>query len=141
MSTSTDWPWCVPCRSYHHPSNPDCKARPRDETPTKPVEVDIYRSIPLVVLGTLDLWLRRGLHPGDGMLAVLENDLRAAVARWDDDFVSLRVLCRYLWNRCPANAYGSPEAVEGWRMLPNDVRDKLTNDSAHAVYFARRSAA
>lgn len=24
----SSWPWCEPCKSYHHPDNPTCRARP-----------------------------------------------------------------------------------------------------------------
>ena len=90
------------------------------------------------MLGTINLYLLHGAHPGDGIAAVLQNDLRRAVSRWSFDEVSLKRLVMYLDNRVPASAWGSQERIEAWCALPLDVRERVVNDSAHAVYFRRR---
>ena len=27
LNDNIDWPWCEACKSYHHPSNPTCRAK------------------------------------------------------------------------------------------------------------------
>jgi hypothetical protein len=105
---------------------------------TKPAGVDIYARIPLQMLSALELYLRRGIWPGDGLGAVLTNDLSGCMQRWDD-VVPLKLIYRYIWNRLPATAYGSEDDVIRWCQLTNEQRAKLlTYSDAHAIYFQRR---
>lgn len=59
---------------------------------------------------------------GGFLTAVLSNDLRDAAARADDvNAPRLTDLVRFLFNYCPAPAWGSPEAVEAWLADPDPV--------------------
>ncbi|WP_198378314.1 hypothetical protein [Neoroseomonas rubea] len=65
----------------------------------------------------LRAWILHAIAPdaGDGTLAVLNNDLRGAVAGLDGDRVlHLPALVRWLAADAPALCWGSPAAVAGW---------------------------
>lgn len=61
------------------------------------------------------LYLLHGISPGSFGLAVLENDLREACARADEE--NQRALYRhvyFLYNYAPSGCWGSPEQVNEW---------------------------
>jgi len=60
-------------------------------------------------------WVADGKRPGDFLQAVLENDLKNAVGRADDEhIVNLPAIVAYLYNHLPAICWGSPEEVNAW---------------------------
>ncbi len=63
----------------------------------------------------LERYLTHHVRPGSFLTAVLENDLRTAVLRGDDlALAGLVPLVRYLYDRVPLVAWGSPEHVAAW---------------------------
>lgn len=64
---------------------------------------------------SLDRYIDSRLPVGDFLRSVLENDLKGAVGRADS--VNLYVIpayVAYLYNRAPAECWGSPAAVNAW---------------------------
>jgi len=72
-------------------------------------------------------WIAFGIHPGDFLSAVLENDLKGAVHRGDDlnrnRLVSYVV---FLHNYAPATCWGSPAKVALWTGVLPVVEDDTT---------------
>ena len=66
----------------------------------------------------------RDHHRASGFLmALCRNDLMRAVALADtDNAQALSQWVQFLYNYCPADSYGSPEAVEAWITGGNNVR-------------------
>lgn len=63
----------------------------------------------------LELYLEERVVPGDFLLAVLQNNLREAVAY--ADAMSRARLCdlvSWLWNNVPARCWGSEDTVLAW---------------------------
>lgn len=72
--------------------------------------------------------LLRYLHdrilPGGFMQAVLCNDLQQAVCRADPvSLAGLRALVEFLQWDCPAEAWGSRDAVLAWTATPDRLED------------------
>lgn len=75
----------------------------------------MYQAIPTTTLGALYRYVKHHIPPGGFLQAVLENDLKAAVARADlhnrAGLVALTIFCA---NHIPMSCYGSPENVASW---------------------------
>lgn len=63
----------------------------------------------------LSRYILERIPPGDFLMSVLENDLTGAMSN-ADVYNRRRIFeyCKYLWNRAPANCWGSPEKVALW---------------------------
>jgi hypothetical protein len=60
-------------------------------------------------------YLLKGIDPGDFLVAVLANDLRAAVQRADPiNLHALTAHVDFLCTSAPAGAWGSYAHVQGW---------------------------
>lgn len=71
--------------------------------------------IPDHMRGGITRWVEHGIYPGGFLTAVLENNLRDAVQRADED--NSRMLAgwvRFIYNYCPSGCWGSLEHVERW---------------------------
>lgn len=102
---------------------------------------DIYRTLPLETLETLDRYLEAGIWPGDALGAVLANDLQQTFARGDEGFIRhLPVLLRYLFNRVPSGAWGTDERIAWWcNIAGREGRESyLRHYESHREYMARR---
>jgi hypothetical protein len=63
----------------------------------------------------LDRYANERIPTGGFLRAVLENDLRGACERADDENAhDLYEIVRYCYNRIPAVCWGSPESVKKW---------------------------
>lgn len=63
----------------------------------------------------LILYHLKGVRPGDFLTAVLSNDLKGAFARGDEESLkTLPSLVKFLYNKCPAGMWGSPDRVSAW---------------------------
>jgi hypothetical protein len=72
-----------------------------------PIRDDLY--------GALERYLNMGISPGLFMTAVLQNDLKEAFGRADDDNGrNLKNIVGYIYNHIPMSAWGSKEKVNGW---------------------------
>jgi hypothetical protein len=72
-------------------------------------------ALPAHMHGAMLRWIEHGIYPGGFLTAVLENDLRAAVARADMvNATRLPDYVRYLYNDAPSGCWGSPAKVRAW---------------------------
>jgi hypothetical protein len=73
------------------------------------------RHIPARMADGLQRWIERGIPPGSFLTAVLENNLKEAVCRADEEnLFNLPAYVGYLYNEAPAPCWGSPEKVSAW---------------------------
>jgi hypothetical protein len=73
------------------------------------------RLLPEQVHYGLTNYLVHHVPAGSFLTAVLENDLKEACARADDDCMwALPVIVAYLYNEAPSQAWGSKESVRDW---------------------------
>jgi hypothetical protein len=73
------------------------------------------RRIPDDVRQTLALYVEHRIQPGGFLTAVLENDLREACGRADDECREclFDIVC-YIYNELPAACWGDRGAVHRW---------------------------
>jgi hypothetical protein len=88
-------------------------------TKTQRIEYWIERlaahRVPAHLHGGLLVYFEDHLPPGDGLLAILENDLRQTLNRADPDTLAGLVnIVSFLMNEAPAEAWGSPALVRAW---------------------------
>lgn len=78
----------------------------------------LWRGIPYYMRTGLDLWIMRGVTPGDFLSAVLKNDLMRAL-KYADEMNASRLFQygSFLYNVAPANCYGSPAKFYEWADL------------------------
>lgn len=63
-------------------------------------------------------WIQHGIEPGDFLRAVINNDLREAIGRADDDNMrNLPAIVGYFYNEAPSSCWGSPEKAQAWAAL------------------------
>lgn len=71
--------------------------------------------IPDRMMGGLKRYVENRIPPGDFLMAVLENNLKGAVGRADDEnLANLPAFVVYCYNEIPSNCWGSRAKVEGW---------------------------
>lgn len=84
-------------------------------TPNITLKPDEYYPIRDDLYGALERYLNHGILPGGFMTAVLENNLRDAIARADHgNGRNLRNIVGYVYNHLPSDAWGSRERVEAY---------------------------
>jgi len=65
--------------------------------------------------GAAQRWIENALTPGGFLTAVLENDLKGAVARADHmNLAKLPEIVQWFTWNAPSSCWGSPEKVEAW---------------------------
>ncbi len=77
-----------------------------------------YDRIPEHMRSGAQLYIEQGIKPGSFLTAVLENDLKHAVAQADT--INRNAIIQWaMWlvNDIPGNAQGSPELVREWIKL------------------------
>ena len=76
-------------------------------------------------------WVVDGDRPGGFLWAVLENNLKEAVGRADDEHMeSLPAIVAYIYNHTPSACWGSPEEVKAWAELHAAKRRTQEGDNA-----------
>lgn len=81
-----------------------------------------YETCPDKFKGGLQRYFEHRIAPGSFLLAVLKNNLSESYNHCDSESLELILpLLRFLWNECPAIAWGNTERVERW--LSPDVND------------------
>lgn len=79
--------------------------------------------VPHHLRGGLCRWVHAGVRTGDFLRAVLENDLRGAVRRADNDSAAaLANVVRWLYLEAPGNCWGSPVLVAAWERVHEERR-------------------
>ncbi len=64
---------------------------------------------------SIDLYVSTGCPTGGFLNSVLENNLKEAIGRADDDALeNLPHIVAYLYNNVPGCCWGSPENVKKW---------------------------
>jgi hypothetical protein len=64
---------------------------------------------------TIDDYVQHGYPPGGFVTAVLENNLKEAFARADNNnAIDMHEIVAYCYNHIPSSAWGSPEKVSAW---------------------------
>jgi hypothetical protein len=63
----------------------------------------------------LERYFVQRVEPGQFLVSLLTNDLRATVGRADEvSFVALPDLCKFLYNYAPARSHGSRDVMDAW---------------------------
>lgn len=74
-----------------------------------------YKLIPEHMLASIEGYVKYGHQLGGFLTAVFSNDLFKAIARGDDQNVTLlRTYVRYINWECPGGCHGSLETVNRW---------------------------
>ena len=71
--------------------------------------------IPAEMHGGIVRYFENGIAPGSFLCAVIDNDLREAVARADDtNLYLLRNYMQWFYNHAPSSSWGYPGAADEW---------------------------
>lgn len=72
-------------------------------------------SIPDHMLRAIQRYIERGLPPGHFLAAVIDNNLREAISRADDENMNnLPAYVAYFYNKAPSACWGSSQKREAW---------------------------
>lgn len=84
--------------------------------------------IPEITRESIDAWVQDAKPTGGFLRAVLENNLREAFARADNDnSAAMHDIVSYLYNEVPGLCWGSPERVAEWPVVIAEMQKmKLT---------------
>jgi hypothetical protein len=75
----------------------------------------IPTGVDMVIVESLDRYVKDRIPTGSFLRAVLENDLREAFGRADDRNIrDMFHIVSYCYNKLPGNCWGSKEVVQGW---------------------------
>lgn len=75
--------------------------------------------VPARIRKAIDDYVDHGLRPGDCLVAVLSNDMRAAFARADAEYVvAMPAIMMHLNSSVPVACWGTPDAVHAWIRRP-----------------------
>lgn len=78
-------------------------------------EMDSYEGVPQAIFESLKLYVTQRVPTGSFLNAVLCNDLFDACGRADPySAAALPKICELIYNRCPAECFGSQEKVDAW---------------------------
>lgn len=70
---------------------------------------------------SIQRWVDYGITPGDFLTAVLNNDLREAIFRADENSLeNITHIVAYLYNCVPSVCWGSIEKVNNWKGRLNE---------------------
>jgi hypothetical protein len=74
-----------------------------------------YEMLPEHMREVMQLWVERGIDPGDFLMAVLRNDLMGALGKADSTNIDrLKDYGMFLYNEVPSGCFGSLENVSAW---------------------------
>lgn len=86
--------------------------------------------VPEYMHGAILRFYNDGLHPGSFLAAVINNDLRGAIAKADEtNMYKLPNYIRWFYNYAPGGSWGRPNAVEEYikRFHEQKERDNERN--------------
>jgi hypothetical protein len=79
-------------------------------------------------------WIQSGVKPGQFLTAIIENDLKEAINRADDEnIIRLVAYVKFFYNAAPGGCWGSKEKVEQWQKqggLRNDIDKEILKEIA-----------
>lgn len=71
--------------------------------------------IPERMMGGIKRYVEHGIEPGSFLTAIIQNDLKTAVAHADNENMqNLPAYVSYFYNECPLACWGSPHKMEAW---------------------------
>lgn len=71
--------------------------------------------IPKRMMDELQRYIENRVSPGDFLTAVIQNDLKEAVSRADDEnLINLPAYVAFLYNHAPIGCWGSRENFKCW---------------------------
>ena len=74
-----------------------------------------YHEVRPDILDSIRRYAEHGVPTGSFLRAVLENDLREAFGRADDDNrEAMFHIVRFCWNEIPGDCWGTPARVKAW---------------------------
>ena len=72
-------------------------------------------TLPADLIESIDAYVKDGRPTGDFLRAVINNDLKEAVVRADDNNLArIHAIVGYLYNECPIGCWGFAGAAERW---------------------------
>lgn len=75
------------------------------------------------MLAAIRRYVEQGIAPGHFLTAVIDNDLKEAVSRADDDnMANLPAFVGYFYNEAPGGCWGSPDSRRAWLARPEFTR-------------------
>jgi hypothetical protein len=77
----------------------------------KPVD---YSGLPEFCRETVERYIEKGIHPGQGWSAILSNDLRAVLICDDQTVAALPQIMRWLHNHAPHGSFGNSLFIQDW---------------------------
>jgi hypothetical protein len=81
----------------------------------QPMRQPNYEMLPEHMREGMQLWVERGIDPGDFLMAVLQNDLMGALGKADSTNIDrLKDYGMFLYNEVPSDCFGSLENVSAW---------------------------
>ena len=89
----------------------------------RPLDFKDYPEVPEHTQAALRRYVEQGLMPGSFLLAVLTNNLIAAVTHADsDNRRCLFEICRFVFNNLPSDCWGTADKVYEWVKPGIDAR-------------------
>jgi hypothetical protein len=85
-----------------------------------------------VILDSIERYVQTGCGVGNFLTAVIDNDLREAVSRADEDNLrSLHNIVKVLYNYCPRVCWGCSEVRRAWQRVGGcrGIRGEVTNEA------------
>ncbi len=87
-----------------------------------------YELLPEGIRGGMQRYLEQGIEPGSFLSAVLQNDLKHALAYADiNNRQNLFEIVSWLWSYAPSEAWGSPRRFEAW--IDTKLQVRLENEA------------
>ena len=84
-------------------------------------------SIPERMGDGISRYVESHIEPGGFLTAVIQNDLREACGRADDEnLLNLPAFVAWFWNHAPSACWGSPERMASWLALRK--REEVRNE-------------
>lgn len=82
--------------------------------------------IPERMMGSIQRYIEHGIPPGDFLCAIIDNDLKEAVGRADDENMgNIPAYVAYFYNEAPGPCWGSRERRHSWTEARFAERESL----------------
>ncbi len=79
---------------------------------------------PAVMKGAIERYILYGMFPGDFLAAIIENDLKGAVANSDSRNINfIQDLVKFFFNETSSECWGRKNAMNEW----NESLSKISN--------------
>ncbi len=75
-----------------------------------------YDSIPKYMKESIEMYINKGIQPGQFLQAVICNDLKEAIGRADKESINLLpTYVSFFYNEAPSCCWGSKENFKNWK--------------------------